>query len=124
MAERTQAKQANNGLGSPCRSQSTMKGKQWLWVLAPLLVTSCGLQGQQEQAARKAAEQASQQQIEQKVAAQALKQLQKQAHTAGMVAGHQATVNCLRSERGQTDGSELRCEAWGYVQANYPEPQP
>ena len=89
-----------------------MKGKQWLWVLAPLLVTSCGLPGAnqsaQEQAARKAAEQASQQ----------------QARTAGMVAGHQATVNCLRSERGQTDGSELRCEAWGYVQANYPEPQP
>ena len=89
-----------------------MKGKQWLWVLAPLLVTSCGLPGAnqsaQEQAARKAAEQASQQ----------------QARTAGMVAGHQATVNCLRSERGQTDGSELRCEAWGYVQANYPGPQP
>ena len=89
-----------------------MKGKQWLWVLAPLLVSSCGLPGAnqsaQEQAARKAAEQASQQ----------------QAHTAGLVAGHQATVNCLRSERGQTDGSELRCEAWGYVQANYPEPQP
>ena len=88
-----------------------MKGKQWLWVLAPLLVTSCGLPGAkqsaQEQAARKAAEQAS-----------------KQAHAAGMVAGHQATVNCLRSERGQTDGSELRCEAWGYVQANYPGPQP
>ena len=88
-----------------------MKGKQWLWVLAPLLVTSCGLPGAkqsaQEQAARTAAEQAS-----------------KQAHAAGMVAGHQATVNCLRSERGQTDGSELRCEAWGYVQANYPEPQP
>ena len=89
-----------------------MKGKQWLWVLAPLLVTSCGLPGAnqsaQEQAARKAAEQASQQ----------------QARTAGMVAGHQATVNCLRSERGQTDGSELRCEAWGYVQANFPGPQP
>ena len=89
-----------------------MKGKQWLLVLAPLLVTSCGLPGAnqsaQEQAARKAAEQASQQ----------------QAHTAGLVAGHQATVNCLRSERGQTDGSELRCEAWGYVQANYPGPQP
>jgi hypothetical protein len=89
-----------------------MKGKQWLWVLAPLLVTSCGLPGAnqsaQEQAARKAAEQASQQ----------------QARTAGMVAGHQATVNCLRSERGQTDGSELRCEAWEYVQANYPGPQP
>jgi len=89
-----------------------MKGKQWLWVLAPLLVSSCGLPGAnqsaQEQAARKAAEQASQQ----------------QAHTAGLVAGHQATVNCLRSERGQTDGSELRCEAWGYVQANYPGPQP
>ena len=89
-----------------------MKGKQWLWVLAPLLVTSCGLPGAnqsaQEQAARKAAEQASQQ----------------QTHTAGLVAGHQATVNCLRSERGQTDGSELRCEAWGYVQANYPEPHP
>ena len=89
-----------------------MKGKQWLWVLAPLLVTSCGLPGAnqsaQEQAARKAAEQASQQ----------------QAHTAGLVAGHQATVNCLRSERGQTDGSELRCEAWGYVHANYPGPQP
>jgi hypothetical protein len=89
-----------------------MKGKQWLWVLAPLLVTSCGLPGAnqsaQEQAARKAAEQASQQ----------------QAHTAGLVAGHQATVNCLRSERGQTDGSELRCEAWEYVQANYPGPQP
>ena len=105
-----------------------MKGKQWLWVLAPLLVTSCGLPGAnqstQEQAARKAAEQASQQQLEQKMAAQALKQLQQQAHTAGMLAGHQATVNCLRSERGQTDGSELRCEAWGYVQANYPEPQP
>ncbi len=89
-----------------------MKGKQWLWVLAPLLVTSCGLPGAnqsaQEQAARKAAEQASQQ----------------QARSAGMVAGHQATVNCLRSERGQTDGSELRCEAWEYVQANYPGPQP
>jgi hypothetical protein len=89
-----------------------MKGKQWLWVLAPLLVSSCGLPGAnqsaQEQAARKAAEQASQQ----------------QAHTAGLVAGHQATVNCLRSERGQTDGSELRCEAWEYVQANYPGPQP
>ena len=61
------------------------------------------------QAARKAAEQASQQ----------------QARTAGLLlAGHQATVNCLRSERGQTDGSDLRCEAWGYVQANYPGPQP
>ena len=78
-----------------------MKGKQWLWVLAPLLVSSCGLPGAnqsaQEQAARKAAEQASQQ----------------QAIHRGLVAGHQATVNCLRSERGQTDGSELRCEAWG-----------
>ena len=105
-----------------------MKGKQWLGLLAPLLVTSCSLPGAnqsaQEQAARKAAEQASQQQLEQKMAAQALKQLQQQAHTAGMVAGHQATVNCLRGERGQTDGSELRCEAWGYVQANYPETQP
>ena len=84
-----------------------MKGKQWLGLLAPLLLTSCSLPGAdrsaQEQAARKAAE---------------------QAHTAGLVAGHQATVNCLRSERGQTDGSELRCEAWGYVQANYPEPHP
>ena len=97
---------------APHAGPSTMKGKQWLWVLAPLLVTSCGLPGAnqsaQEQAARKAAEQASQQ----------------QAHTAGLVAGHQATVNCLRSERGQTDGSELRCEAWEYVQANYPGPQP
>jgi hypothetical protein len=105
-----------------------MKGKQWLWVLAPLLVTSCSLPGAkrsaQDEAARKAAELASQQQLEQKMAAQALKQLQQQAHTAGLVAGHQATVNCLRSERGQTDGSELRCEAWSYVQANYREPQP
>ena len=101
-----------------------MKIKQWLWVLAPVLLTSCGLTGQQEQAARKAADQARQQQLEQKVADHALKQLQQQAHTAGMVAGHQATVNCLRSERGQTDGSELRCEAWGYVQANYPEARP
>jgi outer membrane biogenesis lipoprotein LolB len=105
-----------------------MKGKQWLGLLAPLLLTSCSLPGAnrsaQDEAARKAAEQASQQQLEQKMAAQALKQLQQQARTAGMVAGHQATVNCLRSERGQTDGSELRCEAWGYVQANYPEPQP
>ena len=103
-----------------------MKAKQWLGLLAPLLLTGCNLPGPnrsaQEQAARKAAEQASQQQLEQKVAAQALKQLQQQARTAGRVAGHQATVNCLRSERGQTDGSELRCEAWGYVQANYPEP--
>jgi len=85
-----------------------MNGKQWMGLLAPLLLTSCSLpranQTAQEQAARK--------------------QLQQQAHTAGMVAGHQATVNCLRSERGQTDGSELRCEAWDYVQANYPEPQP
>jgi hypothetical protein len=85
-----------------------MNGKQWLGLLAPLRLTSCSLPGAnqpaQEQAARK--------------------QLQQQAHTAGMVAGHQATVHCLRSERGQTDGSELRCEAWGYVQANYPEPQP
>ena len=91
-----------------------MKGKQWLGLLAPFLLTSCSLPGPnrsaQEQAARKAAEQASKQ------------QLQQQARTAGRVAGHQATVNCLRSERGQTDGSELRCEAWGYVQANYPEP--
>ena len=103
-----------------------MKGKQWLWVLTPLLLTRCSLPGAnrsaQEQAARKAAEQASQQQLEQRVATQALKQLQQQAHTAGMVAGHQATVNCLRSERGQTDGSELRCEAWDYVQTNYPQP--
>jgi len=93
-----------------------MKGKQWLGLLAPFLLTSCSLPGPnrsaQEQAARKAAEQASKQ------------QLQQQARTAGRVAGHQATVNCLRSERGQTDGSELRCEDWGYVQANYPEPQP
>ena len=85
-----------------------MNGKQWMGLLAPLLLTSCSLpranQTAQEQAARK--------------------QLQQQAHTAGMVAGHQATVNCLRSERGQTDGSELRCEAWDYVQANFPEPQP
>ena len=85
-----------------------MNGKQWMGLLAPLLLTSCSLpranQTAQEQAARK--------------------QLQQQAHTAGMVAGHQATVNCLRSERGQTDGSELRCEAWDYVQANYPGPQP
>ncbi|MCX5937499.1 MAG: hypothetical protein NTW02_04680 [Cyanobium sp. LacPavin_0920_WC12_MAG_62_9] len=105
-----------------------MKGKQWLGLLAPLLLTSCSLPGAnrsaQDEAARKAAEQASQQQMEQKMAAQALKQLQQQAHTSGLVAGHQATVNCLRSERGQTDGSELRCEAWGYVQANYPETQP
>jgi hypothetical protein len=105
-----------------------MKGKHWLWVLAPLLLTSCSLPGQnrsaQEQATRKAAEQVRQQQLEQKVAAQALQQLQQQAHTSGMVAGHQATVNCLRSERGQTDGSELRCEAWGYVQANYPGTKP
>ena len=85
-----------------------MNGKQWMGLLAPLLLTSCSLpranQTAQEQAARK--------------------QLQQQAHTAGMVAGHQATVNCLRSERGQTDGSELRCEAWENVQANYPGPQP
>ena len=83
-----------------------MNGKQWMGLLAPLLLTSCSLpranQTAQEQAARK--------------------QLQQQAHTAGMVAGHQATVNCLRSERGQTDGSELRCEAWDYVQTNYPQP--
>lgn len=113
---------------APHAGFGTMKGKQWLALLAPLLLTSCSLpwpnQSAQDQAARKAAEQASQQQLEQKVATQALKQLQQQAHTAGMVAGHQATVNCLRSERGQTDGSELRCEAWGYVQANYPVPQP
>ena len=113
---------------APHAGPKTMNGKQWIWVIAPLLVTSCSLpranQSAQEQAARKAAEQASQQQLEQKMATQALKQLQQQAHTAGMVAWHQATVNCLRSERGQTDGSELRCEAWGYVQANYPEPQP
>ncbi|MCP9776065.1 hypothetical protein KBY58_02290 [Cyanobium sp. HWJ4-Hawea] len=35
-------------------------------------------------------------------------------------AGHQATITCLRSERAQTDGIELKCEDWSYVQKNYP----
>ena len=35
------------------------------------------------------------------------------------IAGHQATVRCLRGERGMTDGDELRCEDWSYVIANY-----
>ena len=39
--------------------------------------------------------------------------------SAGQLQGHAATVNCLRGERGLTDGNELRCEAWGYVRENY-----
>jgi hypothetical protein len=33
--------------------------------------------------------------------------------------GHRLTVRCLRGERAMTDGDELRCEAWTYVQDNY-----
>jgi hypothetical protein len=86
-----------------------MASKPWLWVLAPLLLTACNPSSHNPKGPQKAGLQADW-----------------QAHTfsAGMVAGHQATVNCLRSERGQTDGSELRCESWDYVQANYPKAQP
>jgi len=38
---------------------------------------------------------------------------------AERISGHQATVRCLRGERAITDGDELRCEDWAYVQANY-----
>ncbi len=33
--------------------------------------------------------------------------------------GHAATIDCLQGERSITDGDELRCEDWAYVQANY-----
>ena len=33
--------------------------------------------------------------------------------------GHAATVECLQGERAITDGNELRCEEWAYVQDNY-----
>lgn len=33
--------------------------------------------------------------------------------------GHAATVECLQGERAITDGNELRCEEWAYVQSNY-----
>ena len=38
---------------------------------------------------------------------------------AWMIRGHKDTVRCLRAERATTDGDELRCEDWGYVQKNY-----
>ncbi|MFQ6538961.1 MULTISPECIES: hypothetical protein [Aphanothece] len=37
----------------------------------------------------------------------------------GLEQGHSATVDCLHGERAQTDGNELRCEDWTYVQQNY-----
>lgn len=51
--------------------------------------------------------------------AAAAKALQDKARTNGLVAGHTATVACLRGERAQTDGNELRCEDWAYVRQNY-----
>ena len=33
--------------------------------------------------------------------------------------GHAATIDCLQGERAITDGDELRCEDWAYVQTNY-----
>ena len=58
--------------------------------------------GQQGEAAKLA-----QQRIEQA----ALKQ--------GWSEGHRATVTCLKGERAQTDGNELRCEDQAYVEQNY-----
>lgn len=43
----------------------------------------------------------------------------KAAWQRGWGEGHGATVACLRGERAQTDGSELRCEDQAYVQQNY-----
>ena len=37
----------------------------------------------------------------------------------GWSAGHRATVTCLKGERAQTDGNELRCEDQAYVEQNY-----
>lgn len=47
------------------------------------------------------------------------KALQDKGRTSGLVQGHTATVACLRGERAQTDGNELRCEDWAYVRQNY-----
>lgn len=95
-----------------------------LLAVGPVALTGCQgwpfNQGAREQAEQQAAEVALQrQQLEQKAAAQALVVIKAQSRQEGLVAGHQATVHCLRSERAQTDGSELRCEDWTYVQQNY-----
>jgi hypothetical protein len=45
--------------------------------------------------------------------------LQEKGRSSGLVQGHAATVACLRGERAQTDGNELRCEDWAYVRQNY-----
>jgi hypothetical protein len=94
---------------------------------APLSLGGCqawsNRPGARETAEQQAAQEAlRQRQLEQTAAAQALLVIKAQSREAGLVAGHQATVHCLRSERAQTDGSELRCEDWSYVQQNYQNP--
>jgi hypothetical protein len=42
-----------------------------------------------------------------------------EGRSRGLEQGHSATVDCLRGERAQTDGNELRCEDWTYVRQNY-----
>ena len=95
-----------------------------LLALGPVALTGCQgwpiNQGARQKAEQQAADQALQrQQLEQKAAAQALVVIKEESRQEGQVAGHQATVHCLRSERAQTDGSELHCEDWTYVQQNY-----
>lgn len=45
--------------------------------------------------------------------------LEERGRSSGLLQGHTATVACLRGERAQTDGNELRCEDWTYVRQNY-----
>jgi len=64
---------------------------------------------------------AEQAQAEQQAAAAKLaqKQIEQAALKQGWSAGHLATVTCLKGERAQTDGNELRCEDQAYVEQNY-----
>ena len=109
----------------PNQPQRGRRFAAWaLLACGPLALTGCQgwpfRPGSDQGAEQRAAEQALQRQhLEQQAAAQALLLIKAQSRKEGLVAGHQATVHCLRSERAQTDGSELRCEDWNYVQQNY-----
>jgi len=62
---------------------------------------------------------AEQQRLAERNAAAQLQRERKTASQQGWIDGHKATVACLRGERAQTDGNELRCEEQAYVQMNY-----
>ena len=102
----------------------------WLgtpFLCAALLLTACGRETPKPRAGSTAPDaplhNASQQQA-QRAATQERKAAEAKAAATALrrswSEGHQSTVACLRGERAQTDGNELRCEEQAYVERNYP----